>query len=268
MEKGATLPQILPIRKSLRETRHRFCCSHATAMPILRIHLPEKGEVTHELSGDRITVGRRPDNTIQIIDRSVSARHAEFLFVDGHYRLHDLESTNLTFVEGAPVTDYHLIGNCKLAFGTVQCEFDDATTLETRLSPAQMEKDMAFLRHDNTELQAKIEGLERRMSILNSARLVTGRTETSPASIASDSIRALTAERDDLRHQNAGLKLELEKLRDELTITSRERDAARQKNELMEAEKAVLDRDSEAQKVREFARGKEIDLQPARSFTS
>jgi FHA domain len=208
-------------------------------MPILRIHIPQKGEIIHELCGDRITVGRRPENTIQIIDRSVSARHAEFVFVDGHYRLHDLQSTNLTFVEGAAITDFHLLENCKLAFGTVQCEFDNATTFETRLSPVQMEKDMAFLRADNAELQAKIEGLERRMSILNSARLVTGRTETTPSADASDSIRVLTEERDDLKHQNAGLKLELEKLREELAITARERDAARRKNELMQAETAL-----------------------------
>jgi len=219
-------------------------------MPTLRIHHPEKGEVTHELSGARITVGRRPDNTIQIIDRSVSAHHAEFLFVDGHYRLHDLGSTNLTFAEGAAITDYHLLANTKLAFGTVQCEFDNATTFETRLSPAQMETDMAFLRAENTELLAKIEGLERRMSILNSARLVTGRTETSPAAAASDSLRALAAERDDLRHQNTGLKLELEKLREELALTARERDAARQARELMEAEKAILERELEAHRAK------------------
>ena len=214
-------------------------------MPILRIHLPETGEVTHELCGNRITLGRRPDNTIQIIDRSVSAHHAEFLFVDGHYRLHDLESTNLTFVDGAAITDYHLLGNARLAFGTVQCEFDNATTFETRLSPAQMEIDMAFLRADNAELQAKIEGLERRIDILSSARLVTGRTETSPAAAASDSLRALAAERDDLRHQNAGLNLELEKLREETALTSRELDATRQELELMETERAVLDRQLE-----------------------
>src|SRR5580698_1465943 len=113
-------------------------------MPTLRVKLPDQSEATHVLRGERVTVGRRPDNTVQIIDRSVSAHHAEFLFVDGHYRLHDLESTNLTFAEGAAITDYHLLGNAKLAFGTVQCEFDNATTFDTRLSPAQMEIDMAF----------------------------------------------------------------------------------------------------------------------------
>jgi two-component system, chemotaxis family, chemotaxis protein CheY len=210
--------------------------THATpAMPTLRIHRPETGAVTHELSGNRITVGRRPDNTIQIIDRSVSAHHAEFIFVDGHYRLHDLESTNLTFVEGAAITDYHLLGKTKLSFGTVQCEFDNSTTLETRLSPVQMETDMAFLRAENMELHAKIEGLERRINILNSARLVTGRTETTPAAHSTEAVRALTAERDDLRHQNAGLKLEIDKLRDQV-------DASRHEIELKEAQRAMLDR--------------------------
>jgi CheY-like chemotaxis protein len=214
-------------------------------MPTLSIHLPDTGKVTHELSGNRVTVGRRPDNTIQIIDRSVSAHHAEFIFVDGHYRLHDLESTNLTFVEGVAVTDYHLLGPIKLAFGSIQCEFDNSTTFETRLSPAQMEKDMAFLRADNAELQAKIEGLERRMSILNSARLVTGRTETSPAASSNDSVRALTAEREDLRHQNAGLAHEVEKLTQQLALAAQELEAARQEIELMETERATLDRELE-----------------------
>jgi CheY-like chemotaxis protein len=233
-------------------------------MPTLRIHHPDTGQVTHELSGTRITVGRRPDNTIQIIDRSVSAYHAEFLFVDGHYRLHDLESTNLTFVEGAGITDYHLLGPIKLAFGTVQCEFDNATTFETRLSPAQMEKDMAFLRADNAELQAKIEGLERRMSILNSARLVTGRSETSPSASSNDSVRALTAEREDLRHQNAGLKLEVEKLTQQLALASRELEAARQEIELMETERAVLDRQLERYRSQSAkSETSRLDLPPA-----
>jgi hypothetical protein len=38
-------------------------------MPVLRIKLPDnKGEITHVLAGERITIGRRPENTIQIID--------------------------------------------------------------------------------------------------------------------------------------------------------------------------------------------------------
>src|ERR1700758_1814636 len=116
-------------------------------MATLRIKLADQGEVTHELTADRITIGRRPDNTIQIIDRSVSANHAEIIAEDGHYRLHDLGSTNLTFVEGAPVTDYHLRQVCRIIFGTVECEFDPSGGAQLpRISFAQMEKDMAFMR--------------------------------------------------------------------------------------------------------------------------
>src|SRR5882724_3072411 len=93
-------------------------------MATLRIKLADQGEVTHELTADRITVGRRPDNTVQIIDRSVSAHHAELICEDGHYRLHDLGSTNLSFVDGTAVTDFHLHQECRITFGTVQCEFD------------------------------------------------------------------------------------------------------------------------------------------------
>ena len=214
-------------------------------MPTLRIHFPDKTEVTHEIFGDHVTIGRRPENTIQIIDRSVSAHHAEFIFVDSHYRMHDLKSTNLTFVEGAAVTDYHLLSACKIAFGTIQCEFDPHANAQHRLSPSQMEKDAAFLRGENAELQAKIEALERRIDIFNSARLFTGRAEKSPTAASQDALRALMAERDDLRHQNTGLKLELEMLREELAFTTRQRDEARQQNDLIKAERAVRDREGE-----------------------
>jgi CheY-like chemotaxis protein len=199
-------------------------------MPVLRIQLPNQGEVTHVLSGDRISIGRRPDNVIQILDRSVSAYHAELIAVDGHYRLHDLQSTNLSCVEGEPVTHYHLRGRCRLTFGTVECEFDTASELpcEPKLTAAQLEHEVAFLRAENSELTAKLDTLQRRIDILSSARLVTGRSDQSPGSAAADTFKALTRERDDLRHQNTGLMLELDLVREELARTIHERDAARQ----------------------------------------
>ena len=236
------------------------------SMPTLRIHLPDKTELIHEIFGDHVTVGRRPDNTIQIIDRSVSAHHAEFIFVDGHYRMHDLQSTNSTFVEGAAVTDYHLLSACKIAFGTIQCEFDPHANAHHRLSPSQMEKDAAFLKGENAELQAKIQALERRIEIFNSARLVTGRSETNPAAASQDALRAVATERDDLRHQNTGLKLELEMLREELAFTTRQRDEARKQSEIMQAERAMMDREG-AEATSQIGRNgrnqNEIEFRPA-----
>jgi peptidoglycan hydrolase CwlO-like protein len=166
--------------------------------------------------------------------------------VDGHYRLHDLDSTNFTFVEGNQVTDFHLHQSCKITFGNVECEYD-ATAAENRemqLTPAQMEKDMAFLRAENQELLNKIDGLQRRVDILSSARLITGKTETGTLS-APDQVKKLTGERDELRFQVSGLKLELEKLRSEISATVRERDAARQANELLHAERAIAQEETQ-----------------------
>lgn len=212
-------------------------------MPTLRIKLPNQGEATHVLTGDRVTIGRRPDNTIQIVDRSVSAHHAELIFVDGHYRLHDLGSTNLTMVEGDPVTDFHLHNSCTVHIGNVECDFDATPNPEEpslpRLTADQMEKDMAFLRAENQELLNKIDGLQRRIDILSSARLITGKQDAGGLS-SPDHVKRLTAEREELRFQTSGLKFELEKVREELSATVRERDAARQANELLQAEKASL----------------------------
>src|ERR1700710_1853564 len=120
-------------------------------MPILRVFLPNRPAISHLLVGGKVTVGRRPDNTLQIIDASVSGHHAELLQEGEHYRLHDLGSTNLTFIEGQPVTDFHLHQSCKITFGTVQCEYD-ASPVEAEspgLSPKEMAGDVAFLRTEN-----------------------------------------------------------------------------------------------------------------------
>ena len=45
-------------------------------MPKLQVFLPDGGgEVSHELTGDTVTIGRLPDNTIQIDNISVSSHH-------------------------------------------------------------------------------------------------------------------------------------------------------------------------------------------------
>lgn len=213
-------------------------------MPTLRIKLPNQGEITHELTAQVVTVGRRPDNTIQIIDRSVSAHHAELIAEDGHYRLHDLGSTNLSFVDGQAVTDFHLRQTCKVTFGTIQCEFDPHDgAMETRLSTAQLDKDLMFLRGENADLQGKIVALQRQIDILSSARLVTKKADTTPFAAHNDTLKAIVAERDDLRHLSSGLKLELERLREELAATAIERDAARQACELLQAEKVSYGRE-------------------------
>jgi CheY-like chemotaxis protein/pSer/pThr/pTyr-binding forkhead associated (FHA) protein len=197
-------------------------------MPVLRIKLPEnKGEIAHVLAGERITIGRRPDNTIQIIDRTVSGHHAELISINGHYRLHDLGSTNLTCVDGQPVSDFHLHDLCKVSFGTVECEFTPETpvtnTDKSEVVPTRAE--LEFLRRENLDLQAKISGMQKQIDILSSARLMT--KETQNLGVLPEVHKRVTQERDELRTQNANLQNDLEHLRADVASLARERDALR-----------------------------------------
>jgi pSer/pThr/pTyr-binding forkhead associated (FHA) protein len=74
-------------------------------MPKLSIIVGDS-KTTHELAEERITIGRAPDNTIQIDDPSVSGRHAQLLLIGQRYQLKDLDSTNGTRVNGEAVTEF------------------------------------------------------------------------------------------------------------------------------------------------------------------
>jgi pSer/pThr/pTyr-binding forkhead associated (FHA) protein len=88
-------------------------------MPKLQIFLPDGSEVTHDLTEDKITVGRLPDNTIQIDDISVSSHHAELTMSGGDYHLKDTNSTNGTQVNGKKISEAALYAGDKVRFGKV-----------------------------------------------------------------------------------------------------------------------------------------------------
>ncbi|MGB8169803.1 MAG: response regulator [Chthoniobacteraceae bacterium] len=201
--------------------------------------------MTHHLTGNRVTIGRAPDNTIQIAHGSVSSHHAEIVEVNGHYCLHDLHSTNRSYVEGKPIAEFDLSSACKILLGSVECEFDPLTVAPTRRpallpAPEPARPDLNFLESENRDLRERVHSLQRRFDILGSARLVTGRSDLTPYATADDAMKSLTRERDELRQQSAGLRLQVEHLREELTVTARERDAARRAAEALQAEKTVL----------------------------
>ena len=74
-------------------------------MASIRIPFPEQPEPSIvALTGARITIGRLPFNTVQIIDRIISGFHAELILENGHYRLHDRGSTNGTLLNGIKIS--------------------------------------------------------------------------------------------------------------------------------------------------------------------
>jgi hypothetical protein len=64
-----------------------------------------------------LLVGRRADCDIVLTDPSVSRRHARLRFRDGHWILHDLESTNGTLVNDVPVVRCELRAGDLVALG-------------------------------------------------------------------------------------------------------------------------------------------------------
>ena len=207
-------------------------------MPFLRISLPDQSDAeSYSLDGARITIGRGPDNTIQIPDRSVSAYHAELIMVRGHYRLHDLDSTNLTCVEGRPIGDFHLHQPCRIRFGNVEAEFspEAPTDLEaTRIGLAPTQSEIDFLKRDNLDLQNKVAALQRQLDILGQAPLMP--LDTEQKTVPTEVHRRVVEERDALERENSALKLDAGNFKCDIDAILRDRDALRQAWETVKAD--------------------------------
>ncbi|MEI6279663.1 MAG: FHA domain-containing protein [Verrucomicrobiae bacterium] len=92
-------------------------------MAKLQIFLPDGTQISHDLTDEKTTVGRVADNILQIDDASVSGRHAEILHEADAFHLHDLGSTNGTFLNGEQVTDAVLRHADEIRFGVVESVF-------------------------------------------------------------------------------------------------------------------------------------------------
>lgn len=92
----------------------------------------------HELLEEVISVGRAPDNLIQIDDPSVSSRHAELRLTDDVYELCDLGSTNGTRLNGASVKEARLRHGDRVRFGKAEARFEgDASDASAPLPEAE-----------------------------------------------------------------------------------------------------------------------------------
>jgi pSer/pThr/pTyr-binding forkhead associated (FHA) protein len=193
-------------------------------MASLRLTFPEKVEPTSiVLTGARITIGRLPLNTIQIIDRTLSGFHAELIEEDGHYRLHDRGSTNGTFVNGEAVTDYHLREASKVAFGTVECEFSlesPAAGKDVEALPTRSE--MNALRQENTELKNRIEALGEELEGLRKVRATDSGEGT--VSVSKEEFEKVTGEHEALKQEQFQQQQEIARLKTDFALLQRDRE--------------------------------------------
>jgi predicted component of type VI protein secretion system len=93
-------------------------------MPKLTIR-SETGELTsYDLVEETNTIGRSPENSIQLDDISVSGQHAELAVIGENFFLNDLGSTNGTLVNGKPATDVQLRAGDRIRFGKIEARFE------------------------------------------------------------------------------------------------------------------------------------------------
>lgn len=81
----------------------------------------------HELNREEITIGRRPENDIQIDNLAVSGRHARVLTILNDSFLEDLGSTNGTYVNGSVIKKHALRNGDVITLGKHQLWYENAT---------------------------------------------------------------------------------------------------------------------------------------------
>lgn len=82
------------------------------------------GNIAVALHPGSTTVGRAPDNSIQLDHSSVSGHHAEVLETDSGFALRDLGSTNGSTLNGSPVSEALLLTSGDIiCFGELEATF-------------------------------------------------------------------------------------------------------------------------------------------------
>lgn len=106
---------------------------------------PDGTSTEHQLRAIN-TMGRHPDQNVQILDRVVSKKHALITFVDGSYWLQDMGSRNGTFVNGTRISgrtrlengDTITLGSTRVVYHT-----DEAATQSEKTSAARSQVTIA-----------------------------------------------------------------------------------------------------------------------------
>ena len=87
---------------------------------ILRFESSERCGESLPLTGPVFTVGRRPGNSLNLNEASVSGRHAELHVAEDGVRVKDLGSTNGTLVDGRRVEEARVGHGARLCFGAIE----------------------------------------------------------------------------------------------------------------------------------------------------
>ena len=111
-----------------------------------KVILSLEGSVIREVSLDkeRVTIGRKPQNDIQIENLAVSSEHARIVSILNDSFLEDLGSTNGTMVNGNPIKKHILQNNDVIEIGKYTLKFVSDAPVENQASAEDFERTMVL----------------------------------------------------------------------------------------------------------------------------
>ena len=101
---------------------------------------------SHELTGEKTTIGRVDDNNFPIVDPSVSGHHCEIVLRGPDVVVRDLNSTNGTFINDEKITESVLKPGQVLRVGQIQVRLE---TAEATAAKKQTQSTMVMQRGVN-----------------------------------------------------------------------------------------------------------------------
>jgi pSer/pThr/pTyr-binding forkhead associated (FHA) protein len=111
-----------------------------------KVILSLEGSVIREMNLDkeRVTIGRKPQNDIQIENLAVSSEHARIVTILNDSFLEDLGSTNGTLVNGNPIKKHILQNNDEIEIGKYLLRFVSDASGASQPAPEDFERTMVL----------------------------------------------------------------------------------------------------------------------------
>jgi len=134
-----------------------------------------------DLTKDRILIGKKEDNDLAINDRAVSRKHVEILREQDSFLLHDLESTNGTFINETKVKQAYLVPGDVIRIGNSRIEFI-AFDEKVQIEPSDQKIFGGAIGHSRKMRQ--IFGLLEKISPTDTTVIIEGETGTGKDVIA------------------------------------------------------------------------------------
>ena len=98
-------------------------------MATIIVYLDGEEQSQHTLNKERMDIGRRPGNDIQLLNPTVSGNHARITTIRGDSFLEDMNSTNGVRVNGKPVQKCLLKDGDDIHLGKFTLRYTEDVTL-------------------------------------------------------------------------------------------------------------------------------------------